>query len=188
MKFVKESTRKEILRLRLEMSCEDFHRKSVMVQSRFLELKEFKTAKRVALYVSFKNEVLTESICEEAITEGKEVFFPKISKGRKRLLFAMAEKKEDFSKGAYGVPEPGGLSMMGELSDIDLIVVPGVAFDLEGNRLGYGRGYYDTTLKTVCCLTVGLAYEFQVLDSICSESHDVKMDKVITESRIIDLH
>ncbi len=158
-----------------------------MVQERFLGLKEFARAKRIALYVSFKNEVLTETIWEEALAGGKEVYFPRIVRGKRGLVFVQAGGKEDFTRGSYDISEPAGDSVVGCISHLDMIVVPGVVFDRCGNRVGYGKGYYDRALGAKRCLTVGLAFEFQLLDFMDSEPHDMKMNKIVTEGNVIDL-
>ncbi len=181
----KESIRRNILDLRLQLSREDLYRMSSLVQKKFLQLEEFKDAERVALYTSFKNEVLTEDIWGAAIEGGKEVFFPRVINGKKGLVFIKADNKEGFSKGAYNISEPEGGVVLDELSTFDLVVVPGIAFDMNGNRLGYGKGYYDMALKTAGCCISAPAFDFQIVDAIESEPHDVRVHNIITEKRTI---
>jgi 5-formyltetrahydrofolate cyclo-ligase len=158
---------------------------STLVQKRFLQLEEFKDAGRIALYTSFKNEVLTEDIWNAAIEEGKEVFFPRVVNKKKGLVFVKADNKEGFSRGTYNISEPGDGVVLDELSTFELVVVPGIAFDMNGNRLGYGEGFYDMVLKTAKCCILATAFDFQIVEAIEAEPHDMEVHKIITESRTI---
>ncbi|MFQ5585258.1 MAG: 5-formyltetrahydrofolate cyclo-ligase, partial [Thermodesulfobacteriota bacterium] len=122
-----------------------------------------------------------------ALREGKEVFFPKVANGRRGLDFIKVESEDDFAAGIYDIAEPKGGVVLERPSLFHLMVVPGVAFDVKGNRLGYGKGYYDMTLKGAECCIVALAFNFQVVDYIGSEPHDVGVHKIVTEDRILDV-
>ena len=183
----KSQVRREALGERLALSGEDHARRSLSVQKRFLHLDEFKRSRKVALYNSFRNEVCTDHILAASLREGKELYFPKVGEGEERLDFIKLEEGHRFSPGAYSIDEPDGGEPLENLALLDLIVVPGVAFDGEGHRLGYGKGYYDMTLKGAECAIVALAFDFQVVDSIDSEPHDVGVHKIVTEERVIDL-
>ena len=189
----KDSLRKDILQKRLRLPFEEIFELSSTIQKKFLEIRELKGAKRLALYASFKNEVLTETILEYAVAHRQEVFFPRIVREKKGLMFLKVHGKEDLASGSYDIKEPvhshRGIYQpeIAALSSLDIVVVPGIAFDTNGNRLGYGKGYYDKVLGSIkeTCLIVALAFDFQIVNTIPAEAHDIKMDKIITESRVI---
>lgn len=189
----KDSLRKDILQKRLRLPFEEIFELSSTIQKKFLEIRELKGAKRLALYASFKNEVLTETILEYAVAHRQEVFFPRIVREKKGLMFLKVHDKEDLASGSYDIKEPvhshRGIHQpeIAVSSSLDIIVVPGIAFDTNGNRLGYGKGYYDKVLGSIkeTCLIVALAFDFQIVNTIPAEAHDIKMDKIITESRVI---
>ncbi|MFQ5328374.1 MAG: 5-formyltetrahydrofolate cyclo-ligase [Thermodesulfobacteriota bacterium] len=183
----KAQIRKDMLEMRLGLSRESICRQSLAVERRFLLLDVFKRAGRVALYRSFRGEVLTDDILAAGLSKGKDLYFPKVGCGEMGLDFIRVAGEDDFSTGAFNIDEPDGDNALDDLSMLDLIVVPGVAFDVTGNRLGYGKGYYDMTLRRVNCSIVALAYDFQVVEPIFSEPHDVGVHKIVTEKRIIEV-
>ncbi|OGP06674.1 MAG: 5-formyltetrahydrofolate cyclo-ligase [Deltaproteobacteria bacterium GWC2_42_51] len=176
--------RNDILQKRLKLPFEEVFRLSSIIQKKFWNLREFKQAHQIALYASFKNEVLTDTILEYAITHGKEVFFPRVVRGKKGLIFLKVTGKQDLVPGSYEIQEP--IHNKIEQDSFDIMVVPGIAFDKSGNRLGYGKGYYDKVLHSIKgkCLIVAFAYNFQITDMVPAEEHDVKVNKIITESRV----
>jgi len=186
----KDSLRREVLQRRLRLPFEEVFKLSTQIQERFLDIRELHYAKQLALYASFKNEVLTDAIFGFALAHGKEVFFPRIVSGKKGLLFLKVHGRKDFSQGSYKIHEPAHdheLDIRAP-SSFDIMVVPGVAFDTAGNRLGYGKGFYDRVLSSIKqnCLVAALAFDFQILDRIPAEVHDIKMARIITESRTIN--
>jgi len=183
----KSHVRREVLGKRLALSSGDFFRRSLSVQKRFLHLDEFKRSQKVALYKSFRHEVCTDHILATSLRQGKELYFPKVGEGEAGLDFIKLEEGHLFSPGAYSIDEPEGGEFLESLVLLDLVVVPGVAFDGDGRRLGYGKGYYDMTLKRAECAIVALAFNFQVVDCIDSEPHDVGVHKIVTEEGVIDL-
>lgn len=122
---------------------------------------------RVGVFYPIKNEVDVLSI------EGN-LAFPKITERMDFYLF-----EGEFVKGKYNIPEPTG-----DLVEVDTIIVPGSVYDLEGYRIGYGGGYYDRYMKSHH-IKIGVCFDFQVVDLLPRESHDVKLDWLVTEKRII---
>lgn len=185
----KDSLRREVLQRRLRLPFEEVFKLSTLIQKRFLEIRELQYAKQLALYASFKNEVLTDAIFGYALAHGKEVFFPRIVSGKRGLVFLKVHGRKDFSQGSYKIHEPAHDRELDIItpSSFDVMIVPGVAFDTAGNRLGYGKGYYDRVLGSVKqgCLVAALAFDFQLLDKVPAEAHDIKMGRIITESRTI---
>ncbi|MBI5889028.1 MAG: 5-formyltetrahydrofolate cyclo-ligase [Deltaproteobacteria bacterium] len=183
---LKERLRAEILEMRRIMSFEDVMRLSALVQKRFILSGLFHPARRLALYSSFRNEPLTDTIFAEAVRLGKEVYFPRVVRGRRHLTFHRVLKLGDMAPGSYEISEPGAHEKSVEAAEFDLVVVPGAAFDKNGTRLGYGKGCYDRALKDARCPIAALAYEFQLVDGeIPAEPHDVPMAAIVTEARIL---
>lgn len=190
----KSALRNVILDKRIKMPFEDVFRISSIIQKRILRLNSYKTSKKLALYASFKNEVLTDSIMNHAIANGKNVYFPKVVneykgeyKGHRGLKFVEVKGKNDFEPGSYDIHEPVGKCDMPDIKEFDTVVVPGIAFDISGSRLGYGKGYYDKVLFGLkgYAILIGLAFDFQVVKTLSTETHDVSMDVIVTEKRVI---
>ncbi len=169
------------------MAFEEVYRLSGRVQKRFLESDLFSSAGSFSLYSSFQNEVLTDEIFQRAVKEGREVAYPRVIRGGKRhLAFFKVTDLKDLSFGSYEILEPAEREIRAEPGSFGLVVVPGVAFDLKGGRLGYGKGYYDMALKGLTCQIVALAYEFQVLkEEIPVEPHDIRVTAIVTEKRVL---
>jgi 5-formyltetrahydrofolate cyclo-ligase len=144
--------------------------------------KEFKSAKTVGAYYAFGSEVRTNLIIEKAHSLGKKVALPSVE--GETLTFYELSPGQCLVKGRFGIMEP---LPYGPVDNIDLLVVPGVAFDRQGYRLGYGKGYYDRYLeknKKTISLCAGLAYSFQLLNSLPLREHDMRLDAIATENEI----
>ncbi len=183
----KQSLRNELLEKRALLDERKRSSASLSVQKRFIESVEYKEAKRLALYAGCSGEVMTDALIDEAVAEGKDVFLPKVVCNKDaQIIFLRARGTEELVAGPYGIPEPGDAGLEpAKLELFDCIVVPGIAFDAKGARLGYGKGYYDRALAAASGTIVGLAFEFQLVEEVPTEPHDVRADLVITESRII---
>ncbi len=191
LSVLKKNLREEYLLKRRLMPAEDAARLSLVTCDYLLSLPEFARSARIALYAGVHGEVLTDRIFMAASTQGKEVFFPKSDSSGSPLLFYKVDSLKDLTPGLYGVPEPKGKGAGPDSIDpidpveLDLIVVPGIAFDHSGARLGFGKGYYDMVLDGVSALKVALAFHMQVLEEpLPTEAHDVRMDMLITERGI----
>jgi len=185
--ILKERLRAELLEKRRLMAFDDVYEASVRAQRSFLGSEEYGRSGCVSLYSSFRNEVLTDEIFHAAVLSGREVYYPRVVRGEKRRLeFFRVTHLGELSPGSYEIPEPCGGVVKGEPACLDLVVVPGAAFDRRGGRLGYGKGYYDHALKGLGCTVVALAYDFQVIDGeLPMEEHDVRVSAIVTESGII---
>jgi 5-formyltetrahydrofolate cyclo-ligase len=123
---------------------------------------------------------------KDCLANKKNVIVPITDKKNKRLILSKLEKWDDLSPGVYNILEPRKEKIKeASIDEIDLIIVPGVGFDEKGNRIGHGIGFYDKLLKDSKSKFIGLAFEFQVIKNIPIEKHDIKMDKIVTEKRII---
>lgn len=181
----KAGLRRKMLESRKALSADEYRRKSLVIQQRLISLEEYSRAKVLVLYSSIHNEVETQEVIEFSLNSGKKVILPAVSDGN--LLFREIAEVSDMHKGKFGILEPRRTNMVIDLDQADLIVLPGVAFDLNGHRIGYGKGYYDKSLRHLegQGKLVGLCYDFQLVEEIAGEPHDVRVDMIITERRII---
>jgi 5-formyltetrahydrofolate cyclo-ligase len=150
------------------------------VQSRVLKSAKFESSLSLGAYFAFGSEVRTDAIIDEALRLGKKVSLPKVE-GEMIRFYEFSDRKNLVS-GKFGIMEPQSSK---EITDIDLIIVPGVAFDKEGYRLGYGKAYYDKYLSNISAYSIGLAYSFQVTDGFHRDPHDRKVDALATEKSLI---
>lgn len=186
----KSAIRERILRTRDNLSEAEREEKSAKIAARVLELSQFRAARSLLFYASFRSEVETEDLIRRSLKMGKTVALPLANSERRELeIRKIADVFVDLGIGAYGIKEP--LPEKTEtlpLEQIDLAIVPGVAFDKEGHRLGWGAGYYDRFLRSlpVGVPLIALAFDLQVVDSIPAQPHDVAVDKIVTEKRVIE--
>ena len=142
------------------------------------------------MYVDFDNEVRTKDMIKDCIDKGKRVVIPFIrSKDRAIILSEVKDIDKELEPSTFGILEPAkGYLRPVPYNEIDTVVVPGVAFDAKGGRLGYGGGYYDRLLINVNrkAHLIGLAFEFQILKEVPQQSHDIVLESIITEKRIIN--
>jgi len=179
----KGSLRKYYLRLLKEQKREDALRKSSLIARKFWELPAVKNARTILFYASTPGEVDTLLMIEKACFLGKRVALPIVEKEQKKLIPTLIASMEDVHTGTYGIAEPSfDPKKIVALEDLDAVVVPGLAFDRQHHRLGRGAGYYDRFLsalpETVC--TVGLAFDFQLTESLPTQAHDMRLQQIIT--------
>jgi 5-formyltetrahydrofolate cyclo-ligase len=185
---MKKLLRKKVLEKRDSIPFFERKIKNVLIRQRLLNLHEFKTAKAILFYASFRTEVDTINIIEESFKMGKTVLVPKVDKERHLLRLYEIKNLRELSPGYMGIPEPSLPDRrLKEINNVDLIIIPGAGFDYSGNRLGYGAGYYDILLSGTekKIPFVALAYEEQLIDSFPSEMHDVRVDIIITDKQVI---
>lgn len=181
---MKDEVRERIITVRKEQSEESSKEKSSRIYDKLSELPEFNSAKSILVYISKKEEVSTNQLINELLFAGKKVVVPYIRDDRIKLCEVGNECK--FELGQFGVLEPTqDFIKPCNVTEIDCIVVPGVAFDLKRNRLGHGGGYFDKLLCNSNAKKIGIAFDFQIVDELPTEEHDVKMDLVVTEERVI---
>ena len=179
----KGSLRTYYLKLLKEQNKEDVSRKSRLIAEQFWKLPAIQKAQSILFYASMPGEVDTLAMIEKAIFLGKRVALPIVEQNQRKLIPTLISSMEDVHKKKHGILEPH-LDPDKEiaLKDIDVVVVPGLAFDKHYNRLGRGIGYYDRFLsilpKTVT--TVGLAFDFQLHPkSLPTEAHDMRLHQII---------
>jgi 5-formyltetrahydrofolate cyclo-ligase len=161
---------------------------------RFLELPETRMARTVAGFVSTRSEIDTEPLLEQLRRRGVDVVLPRVSTGLipPRLRFHRANTRSDLVFGIFGLLEPGTECPELAAQDIDVFMVPGLAFDKRGARIGYGGGYYDELAAYVHAHPdatnarfIGYAFDFQLVEACPSGEWDVPLDTIVTDERVV---
>jgi len=174
---MKKALRNDLINKRLTHKLSE--EESNIIINKLINLPEIKKAKYILLYYPHKNEVNILPLFQRL--KGKTLLLPRTDS--KDIFPITVNCLKSLKKGKFGIPEPEGSPV--EIEKIDVVIVPAVAFDKKGHRLGYGKGYYDRFLKKFKGTKIGVAYDFQVVEKLPKEEHDVPVDLVITPSRII---
>ena len=184
---MKNSLREQFLKKRKELTKSKLITNSRQIKQLLFSTTWYRSASKILFYVSFNNEVSTHEMIKDALLNGKTVLVPKCDTEKNTLCISHLIHWADLEKGAYSILEPRQDCLrVVPVSSVDLIIVPGVVFDTKGNRIGYGKGFYDRLLQEAKnAYSIGLAFESQIIESIPSEEHDEKVDIIITEDRII---
>jgi 5-formyltetrahydrofolate cyclo-ligase len=160
----------------------------VIIGQRLRRLLSYRTAQTVMFFVTHGSEVMTELFIEQAWVDKKDVVVPFIDKATGVLKAAKVTSLfRDLAEGMYGIKEPViEQCTIVHPRNIDVVFVPAFAFDKNGNRVGYGKGYYDTWLQHFpFSKRIGLAFDFQVVQQVPIESHDVPVARIVTEKRVV---
>lgn len=181
----KVQLRREIEPRRRALSPTEVAEMSTGVVDLFKELQVFKTAKIVALYRAIAGEVNLAALFQTCWDLQKRTCIPVFKPATKTYEMTIVSAETTYSTGHYGIQEPDVLEPIA-LKDVDLIAVPGVAFDGSGNRLGRGGGYYDCLLSGFPGATAGVAFDFQLLHDVPVEAHDHPVDWIVTPYQIKD--
>ena len=182
----KRSLRSSMLQQRRQLSEAEVLHRSFVVQRRLLCLDLFRRAQTVALYSPVHNEVSTLHLMRDALADRRSVVMPQVAGDD--LVFRRVLSLDDLAPGRFGILEPRPDTATVPLAELELIVLPGVAFDRRGHRLGYGKGYYDRALLAAgnSCRRVGLAYDFQLVDRLPTFDHDMQLDLLLTETEVLE--
>lgn len=153
------------------------------ITQRLLSRSEWAGARVVFAYVSFRSEVSTRAILSAALESGRTLLVPRVHREGRRMVACRIHSLGELVPGDWGILEPAAATEV-EPGQIDLIVTPGLAFDRQGMRLGYGAGYYDRFLRSVRpdCVRFGLAFEAQLLSAVPAGADDERVSGVITEA------
>jgi len=180
----KEKTRKQILLQLRSQNIEGRTAKSEEIKRRLFNDKDFQAAETIMFYVSKDYEVDTRRMIGEALALGKRVVVPVTDRVNKDLILSEINNPEaELQKGAFGIDEPKKECIRTvSVKDIDMIIVPGIAFDADGNRIGHGGGYFDRFLKDLPkkIPTIGLAFDFQLIGRIKALTWDVPVTRVVS--------
>lgn len=180
----KKVLRNKILEIRDSLNNNEKELMDNKIFNELINTDLYKRSINIFIYISFSNEINTRNIIEKAFKDKKNVFIPKVYKDDKLMKAIKLNSIDELKKNSMGILEPIDDSNYIEKENIDLIVVPGVVFDKECNRIGYGGGYYDRYLKDIKSKKnkIALAYDLQIVDKIESEVHDIKVDYIITNT------
>jgi len=180
---MKKKIRKDTLNLRRSLTKESVVLNSQRISDSIIKLNLI-TSKNTLLYMDFRNEVMTKLLIDYTINHFGSVLLPRVVD--KELTIHEIFSLDDLILSKLGILEPNSSNQV-DISTIDLILAPGVAFDENCYRLGYGGGFYDRLLsqKRKEVQVVALAFEIQIIDKVPTEPHDYKMDMIVTQSRIL---
>lgn len=180
---MKQAIRQEMREKRKALSPASYAKKSLDIQMQLEALPKWKEAAKILLYVSSPEEVDTHRLIQDALEKNRKVYVPKAS--GKTLAICPLYDFENLKPGAHGILEPCEVLEEAHPETMDLIVVPGIAFDPRGHRIGYGGGFYDRLLKLTRGYKVGLAFQEQIVENLPDEAHDVPLDLIITDQTLI---
>ncbi len=181
---MKNQLKETILEKRNSCSQQEITEKSKIIEKKLFDIEHYKKSKTIMFFVSFNNEVHTHDMIKEAL-KNKTVVVPKVVQNEIEPSIII-----DFDSlllsSKFKVLEPIEVTKIA-YKNINLVLVPGIVFDIKGHRIGYGFGYYDKFLaKVPKAIKIGLAFDFQVIDKIPREMHDVPVDLIVTEKRVIE--
>ncbi len=186
---IKKTIRRETLRKRDSIAKNLKTEKDISILQRIIMLPEFSSAKRILFYASFRSEVDTVDLIKLSLHLGKIAVLPRVCREENILRLYEIKSINELASGYMWILEPPvDETKLRKMSDIDLVIIPGAAFDTQGNRLGYGAAYYDKLLATMenKIPIVAPAYEEQIVEKIPAEPHDIRVDKIITDKRVIE--
>lgn len=184
----KKEFRKYIIEKRDELDKVVKSQRNAKIITKLTDSKYYRCAQTIFVFVSFGSEVDTHGFIEQSLKDGKTVGVPKIITKEQGIEVLKITGLGDLKPGYYGILEPVEGCQPIASDDIDLIIMPGVAFDRSGGRIGYGAGYYDRYLAamTKSVRKIALGYSFQVLDYVPTEDFDIRIDGIITDEEVIE--
>jgi 5-formyltetrahydrofolate cyclo-ligase len=182
----KKEIRKLVLAKRASLGEQKRAGKSLRIQKKVMALDEYQAAKTLMLFMSLRDEVETKELAKDVLARGKRLVLPCCIPGG-IIIPAVIKDLAELITGMWGIREPKKEGLVkAEFSEIDFVLVPGVAFDLSGNRLGYGMGYYDRFFKFLSPSVprAAVAFNCQVIPEVPVAAHDIKMSLLITEEKV----
>jgi 5-formyltetrahydrofolate cyclo-ligase len=184
---LKKQTRKRMLQQRDALSPAIRSRYSDAICRRVLGDESWRSARTVMLYCCFKSEVNIQLLVEQALHQKKHVLFPALDGNPRAIVPVPVTAARDVcEEGPYGIAQPPITSRMPAGVPIDCMIVPGIAFDRHGGRIGYGKGYYDRFIECHrTAMRIGVAFSCQVEETVAQAGHDIPMHKIVTECETI---
>ncbi len=182
----KVALRTHYLALRAEAHSHFGAQEQAELERNLFSLPAFADAHTVLLYASMRTEVPTHKLIERLLAGGKRVALPIARKTDKSLTLSCLSSLDDLRPALFGVPEPVPEKRQAcAPSSVDVAIIPALAFDMEGHRLGHGLGYYDRFLPSLSCPLIGLAYDVQIAQRLPREAHDHPVNYIVSEKRVI---
>lgn len=181
----KKIIRKEMLNRRNELTKDELISKSEMIFYNLLKIEDFQNSKELLTFINVNSEVITNSMVNYFWRKNRFVAAPKVI--GKDMFFYYFSSYSQLKKGYFNIYEPLEKNeyIEDELSKDDVIIMPGLAFDRNGNRIGYGGGFYDKYLSKFEHKKIAVAFDFQIIDNIKGDLHDIKPDYIVTDKEII---
>ena len=187
----KKILRKEILTKRNNIDVVEKEEIDKKILNKFYESKYYRESKNIFIYISYDSEINTKEIINKSLIDNKKIYVPR-TEFKTRLMDAVEIRSlDDLIESEYGILEPSIYEPHIEPNELDLIVVPGVGFDRNGGRMGYGAGFYDRYFKKISkdkmkkIVKLALAYDFQILEDVPMNEQDVPVNYIITEKEFI---
>lgn len=183
----KREVRRTILARRADLPEAERLRKSLQIQKKVSSLPEYEKAQTVMLFLNFRDEVETTALAAETLARGKKLVLPRCAPNGVLIPAVVKDLEADIVPGMWGIREPKEEGLVkAKPAEIDFVLVPGAAFDMTGNRLGYGAGYYDRffELLSPSVPRVAVAFACQVISHVPVAEHDKKMSLLITEDDV----
>lgn len=156
---------------------------SERIQRTIMEQEEFKEAESIGLYLALPYEIQTNQLIETSWYGNKRVCVPAFNEENARYELTWVGREDETRYGRWNIQEPTSTKRAG-VTELDLIIVPALAYDHQGARLGHGGGHYDRILGSWLGYKIGVAFDFQIFDSIPTGKHDIPVDRVVTEKTI----
>jgi 5-formyltetrahydrofolate cyclo-ligase len=192
--LAKSTLRSHVKKSLKKITPDRLHAKSGRIHKRLLALKSYKQTELVLLYMATDREVQTVYLIESALADGRTVYVPRIT-GKELCFHLINEARKSLKPNSYGIPEPDAelpsLAWDTLTARASIIIVPGLAFDRQKNRLGRGKGYYDRFLNTLkkhtarTCTLIGICFSEQLYSALPFDRNDVPMDLVITDKEVV---
>lgn len=187
LRALKRALRRRVLAARDALPADERRRRSAAITSRAAALPELSEAATIMVFASFGTEVDTEPLIRQCLDLGSAVCLPRVLGPRLMVACRITHPERDLAPGAWGIREPrDGLDVV-DPATIDAVVVPGSVFDTHGRRYGYGGGFYDSYLSQMRpgVPRIGLAFDLQVVELLRTEAHDLPIDALVTETRVL---
>ncbi|MGC5328711.1 5-formyltetrahydrofolate cyclo-ligase [Brevibacillus sp. SYSU BS000544] len=188
IKAEKKELRQQILHKRAELPPALRTELSLMATNNLLQLDVLARARTILLFQSFGDEISTAPYREAALSRKQEIWLPLTNQEKRQIIPYVYTEESNLRKGPYGIMEPDpAISVQADRNQLDAIIIPGVAFDRHGGRLGYGGGYYDRFLASLDHkpLVIGFCFSLQLIADVPKEPHDFMVDYVVTENESI---
>jgi 5-formyltetrahydrofolate cyclo-ligase len=187
LQMEKKAIRASVLAARDALAADARAIASTRVCEAIIASTPYKNATTLLAYMSFGTELSTENIIDHALARGKTLVLPRVDKAAQQLQLHRIRHLDELDSGIWGIREPRMDAEIVMPNEIDFILVPGVAFDSAGFRIGYGKGFYDKLLSTVnpASTRLSAAFDCQIIDAVPNEAHDQRVDIIITPTQKI---
>ena len=187
IKSEKSKLRQVFLKKRQSLTSYEIEKRSKAICKKIKSLAQIENNNVIACYLSVNNEPDLKEVIGHFLDAEKTIVIPAFFENLKKYKFVKLSSLEYLKAGPYNIPQPSKLVPF-DSKNIDLALIPGLAFSQDGLRLGYGKGVYDKLTANTNALKIGVCFDFQEIDNFTSESHDLRVDFIITEKRIITIH